>query len=149
MRLSFDSIEEVREFMKSLKGTRGSKGDTADEAGAQPGNAPAPQMPQPGAQGFPGAGPFAPPAGGAAQGGGFPVAGAPVTPPEVTALINRIDVRIAGAIASGQPAETARQWLSQQCGPDTAAYTLDQLKTSAMPKLSVPVLENIAKLMNA
>lgn len=150
MRLSFDTIEEILEFVSKLKGQRTKKGD-ADEATA--GQAPQPLAPPaPGAQGFPGTGgpAFAPPAGGAAPGGAFPAAGASVGPaPEVTALITRIGVRIDGAVASGQPAESARAWLAGQCGPECVGYTLDQLKTIAMPKLSVAALDNIAKMMNA
>jgi hypothetical protein len=144
MRLSFDSIEEVREFVKGLKGTRGGKaGDGEDGATGQ---APQPLAPPAGgAAGFPGAGAaaFTPP------GGGFPAGGAPTVAPEVAGLVQRISVRIDGAIASGQPADAARAWLAGQCGPETAAYTLDQLKTVAMPKLTVAALENIAKMMNA
>lgn len=147
MRLSFDSIEEVKEFVTQLKGTRGKKGD-GDEATT--GGAPAPiQPPAGGVAGFPGAGgaTFAPPGGGAAP-GAFPAPGAGPSP-EVAAIVQRINVRLDGAIAAGQPAEQATAWLRGQCGPEAANATLDQLKTVFLPKAAMPTLENIAKLMNA
>ena len=154
MKLCFDSIEEVKEFVASLKGTRGKKGE-ADE-GAAPGNAPAPLQPPAGgvAQGFNPGGmattQFAPPVGGVAQAGGaFPAAAAPTVAPEIAALVQRIIVKLDAAIASGQPADAALNWLKSQCGPDTANYTMDQIKQQALPKLAQPVLENMAKLMAA
>ena len=153
MKLEFDSIEEVKEFVTKLKGTRGGKGDKEDEA--PQGQAPAPLAPptnQTGAAAFnqnP-APSFAPPVPGATAAVAGPFASAATGPaPEVLALVNRIVVRLEGAIASGQPADQALAWLRSQCGPDAANATMDQMKTVVLPKASVPVLENIAKLMNA
>jgi hypothetical protein len=152
MRLSFDSIDEVREFVKGLKGTRGGKGSDTDEGpatGSQ--QAPAPIMPPQGqAGGFPGAAGFAPPGPGAGQaGGGFPAAAATGPAPEVLALVQRISTKIDGAVASGQPAEGVLNWFRTQCGPEAASATMDQIKQIALPRMPVAALENIAKLMNA
>jgi hypothetical protein len=149
MRLSFDSIEEVKLFVASLKGTRGKKGE--DDV-TETGNAPAPLAPPAGgsAQGFNPGGmstaQFAPPAGGAVA-GAFPAAAAP--DPAIAALVARIVTKLDSAIASGQPADQALAWFKSQCGPETANYTLDQIKQQALPKLAQPVLENMAKLMAA
>lgn len=151
MKLEFDSIEEVKEFVTKLKGTRGGKATDADDAPAAGTTAPAPAQPPAGGPGptfSPGPAPGA--FGGAPAGGAFPGPAAPTGPsPEVLALVQRISARIDGAIASGQPADAARTWLAGQCGPEAANYTMDQLKTVALPKAAMPVLENIAKLMNA
>lgn len=152
MRLSFDSIEEVKLFVKGLKGTRTGKGGDDDEGQpAATGQAPAPlQPPQGGAPGFPGAGGFAPPAAGAGPGAGGPFApSAPALAPEVAALVNRITARIDGAIAAGQAADQVLSWFRGQCGPEAAQATMDQIKTIFLPKAAVPTLEGIAKLMNA
>lgn len=147
MRLSFDSIDEVKEFVKGLKGTRGGKGDAADEA---TGHAPEPLKPPAGGAGFPGAGGFVPPGAGAGQTVGGPFAAAATGPaPEVVALVNRISARIDGAIASGQGAGDVLTWFRGQCGAEAAQATMDQIKAVFLPKMAVPGLENIAKLMNA
>lgn len=143
---------QIKDYLSKLKGTRGGK-NTGDDEGAQTGGqAPAPlQPPAGGTGGFAtGAAGFAPPVGGAApMGGGFPAAGATGPAPEVAALVNRIVARLEGAIASGQPADAAWGWLRGQCGPEAASYSPDQLKTIALPKQPVAVLENVAKLMAA
>ena len=150
MKLCFDSIEEVKEFVASLKGTRGKKGE-ADDAPAAPTTAvPAPMAPPAAAVGFnPGATTgFAPPnslTGQVPNPAAFPAAVAP----EITALVQRIVDKLDAAIASGQPADAALTWLRGQCGPETANYTLDQIKQHGLPKLAQPALENIAKLMAA
>lgn len=152
MELKFFSIEEVKDFVKSLKGTR-AKGDaTGDE-----GNAPPPLAPPTGTQGFAGAmigGPqFAPPVGGAGPAAGaFPAPGALQVAPEVLALVQRINIRMDGALASGQPAQTMHDWFKGQLvayGIDATSYTLDQIKAQALPKLPFAALESIAKLMAA
>lgn len=151
MRLSFDSIEEVKEFVTQLKGTRGKKGDV-DEGVAAQGSAPAPLAPPTGTQpGFnPGATTgFAPLAGGAATLGAFPAAGAPTVAPEVVALVNRIKAVVDSAVAKGQPVDQMLGWFRGQCGPEAASYTMDQIKDVALPKMAVPALEQMAKLMNA
>lgn len=136
MRLSFDSVEEVRNFVKEeLKGARrGGKDDNEADTGNK---APAP---------------LAPPIGQTFNPGGAPAAFNPsgsAVPPEVTALVNRIIVRIDGALASGQPAQAMLDWFRGQCGPEAAQATMDQIKQVLLPKAAVPTLENIAKLMNA
>jgi hypothetical protein len=156
MRLSFDSIEEVQAFVKQLKGTRGKKDDGEAEA---TGSAPQPLAPPAGGAmaGFPQGGAptgFAPPAGGAGPAGGaFPAAAAPVMAPEVAALVNRIVARMDGAVSSGATkAEDMLTWFRQQCSPvDASAANADlaQIKGIFLPKLTVPALDHIAKLMGA
>jgi hypothetical protein len=149
MRLSFDTIEELREFVKNdLKPKRGGKADVAEETG----NAPQPLQPPAsggttqafnpgGMQGF------AAPGAGAGQAGG--VFSAPAVAPEIQALVTRIVAKLDQALASGQPADQALAWFKSQCGPGTENFTLDQIKQVALPKLAQPQLEAIAKLMAA
>ena len=142
MKLCFDSIEEVKLFVAALKGTRGKKGE--EESGdAAVHQAPAPLMPpQAAPQAFqPAAAPqFTPPA-------AFPAG--PTADPAVMALVGRINTRIDGAIASGQPADQVLTWFRGQCGNEAGSATMDQIKANFLPKLSMAVLENIARLMNA
>ena len=142
MKLCFDSIEEVKAFVGSLKGTRGKKGDDDEPATTQ---APAPLQP-PGQQQQP-FNPAPAPAAFQPPQGGFP--GAPAGDPAVANLVQRITARIDSAIASGQPADAVLNWFRGQCGAEAAGATMDQIKTVFLPKLAVPGLENIAKLMNA
>lgn len=140
MKLCFDSIEEVKEFVGSLKGKRGPK-DSESETGAQ--TAPAPLMPPQQQQPFnpaPAPAAFVPPQ-------AFP--GAPVVDPVVAGLVQRISATIDSAIAKGQPTDSVLTWFRGQCGGEASAATLDQIKTVFLPKMAVPGLENIAKLMNA
>jgi hypothetical protein len=144
MKLEFSSIEEVKEFVAALKGTRGKKGDGDGEAGAGP-QAPAPAMPPVGVafqgpsatQGFtpPAAAPFP-----AATGGGDPA---------IAALVHRIGVGIDTQLARGSDPNNALTWFRQQCGPEAAAATMDQIKTVFLPRLPMAALENIAKLTGA
>ena len=142
MRLSFDSIEEVKEFVANLKGTRGGKNkeEDAPPASAQP---PAPMQPPTGAPAA-----FNPTAAPSA----FPGAPTPPAgpPPEIAALVKRIVDRIDGAIAGGQPPDSVLGWFRANVGdPGAASATMDQIKTHFLPKAPQPVLENIAKLMAA
>jgi hypothetical protein len=148
----FESIEEFETFRTSGKKTR-TKKDEADEAA---GNTPTPLQPPAGgaAVGFPGAGGFAPQGAGAGQmGGAFPAAGAPVLAPEVVALVNRITARMDSAVSSGvTKADDMLTWFRGQCAgvdPSAANATLDQIKGVFLPKLSVPALDQIAKMMAA
>ncbi len=161
MELKFFSIDEVKEFVKQLKGTRGGKGGDDGDAGTSTTApvAPAPLQPPTGAaagfnptatQGF------APPAGGAGPAAGaFPAVGAPTGPDPVTlALVQRNSSRIDWCLqpapaGGGQAPDAILQWFRGQCGPDTANYTLDQIKQVALPRAPLPTLEGIAKLMNA
>lgn len=144
MQLTFNSIEELRDFVKShLKGTRGGKNtDDGDTNPAGTGGAPAPLQPpqqQPSFQpptGFPGAGNMVP-------GGATEAAAATM------AIVARINARIDGAIASGQPADAVLTWFRGQAGAEAANATMDQIKQNFLPKLPMATLENIAKLMNA
>lgn len=152
MKLEFSSIEEIREFMSSLKGTRGGKAakDEGDEAKAA---APEPLQPPAGGPSFnPGnaASTFAPPAGGAIAAAGGPFAAvAPVGPaPEVLALVAKIVAAVDGAVAAKpESADSVTAWFRSQVGPEAAAYTVDQIKAVALPKMAVPQLESIAKLV--
>jgi hypothetical protein len=142
---------QVKDYASKIKGSRGGKGDKDEDAGTQQAtNVPPPAQPpvqqfQPGspAMGFPGA----PPAPGAAPGPGFPAPAAGPSP-EVAALAQRIGTRLDGAIASGQPADAALTWLRGQLGAEAANADMNQCKTLLL-KAPQPVLENIAKLMNA
>jgi hypothetical protein len=153
MKLEFDSIEEVKDFVTKLKGTRGGKADK-DDGEQTGGTAPEPlKPPTTAATAFnPGNG-FAPPAGGAGPGAAGPFAAAATGPaPEVLALVSRINVRIDGAIASGQSADEVLAWFRgelQKAGVDASSATLDQIKSVLLAKAPVPALEGIAKLMNA
>ncbi len=149
MELTFSSIEEVKEFVKSLKGTRGGK-DKDDEAA--PGNAPQPMAPPTGqASAFPGAGGFAPQAGGAGGQTAFPAHGAATLDPVITELVGKVLGRIDGAIQSGQSAESCRQWVAGQIAsaghPDAMNATLDQIKALYLPKMAAPWLSQIYALM--
>jgi hypothetical protein len=135
-------FENEAEFKARIKNPRGGKDDDGPATGTQ--QAPAPLMPpQGGGQAFNPNPPvaFTPPQ------GGFP--GAPAGDPVVAGLVQRIVARIDGAIASGQPADAVLNWFRGQCGAEAAGATMDQIKTVFLPKLTVPALENIAKLMNA
>lgn len=154
MELKFSSIEEVQEFVKRLKGTRGGKDKDDGEGQPATGSAPAPIQPPPlppaATAGFnPGAGFAALGAGAAPSGGEFPAVGAPAMAPEIAGLVDRIGKRADFAIQSGQPADQCLGWFRSQCGPEAANYTMDQIKTMALPKMSMAQLEGIAKLMNA
>jgi hypothetical protein len=145
MKLEFSSIEEVKEFVAQLKGTRGKKGDGDGEANPGP-QAPAPAMPPIGAPGFQGPG--------AVQGFTAPAAANPFPPatggdPAVAALVHRIGVGIDAQLARGSDPNNALVWFRQQCGPEAAAATMDQVKTVFLPRLPIPALENIAKLTGA
>jgi hypothetical protein len=154
--VEFDSLEEFEAFRTSGKKTRsGKRGEEGDDAPTT-GSAPTPLMPPAG--GVPG-GALAP---GQTQmlapgvsgfspgnlGGVFPAAGAQIAP-EVAALVQRIIVKLDSAIASGQPADQALMWFRNQCGPDAANYTMDQIKQHGLPKLQQTQLDAIAKMMNA
>jgi len=154
--------EQVKDYASKIKGSRGGKGGSTADEGAQTGNAPAPMMPPTGGAApggpppLPAGGPvFAPPAGAAGAPGAFPAAGAPpVAPspgpsPETAALVQRINARIDGAIQSGQPTDAVLQWFRNQCGPEAAQATLDQIKQNLLYKLPMANLTEIAKMMNA
>lgn len=144
MELRFSSVEEVKDFVSQLKGTRGKKGDADEVAPSTQQQAPAPLMPpNPGQFTPPGATGFTPQA-------AFPAGpGAQAAPPAVAALVQRINVRIDAAIAGGQPVDAVLNWFRQRCGPEAAAATLDQIKNQFLAKLSVPNLEETAKVMGA
>lgn len=140
---TFNSIDEVKEFVKSLKGTRGGKGDTDD---APAGTSPAPAMPPTG-----GAPAFQPP--GATAGFGASPApspfGGPQPAPEVAALVQRIVTKTDSILAGGSDPVAALKWFRDQLGPEAATASLDQIKTVFLPKMTVPALENFAKLVGA
>jgi hypothetical protein len=147
MKLEFSSVEEVKEFVAQLKGSQGRRGAKGDaEEGASTNQTPAPVMP-----------PAAPSTGfGSAPSqfsSGFPGAGAghaPASSPEVTELVRRVNAKIDGAVASGQPTDAVLGWFRQRCeGVGGAAATLDQIKAVYLPKLSIAHLEETAKLMGA
>ena len=145
--VEFDSEEEFKARIKNPRG-----GKSSDDGDAGQGNttqAPAPLQPPPAQPAFnpspaPQPAAFTPPQ-------GFPgaTAGAPAADPVVAGLVQRVTARIDSAIASGQPADAVLNWFRGQCGAEASAATMDQIKTIFLPKLAVPGLENIAKLMNA
>lgn len=140
--VEFDSEEE---FKARIKNPRGGKGGAQDDGEGQPAGtqAPAPLMPPQGQFNPNPPAAFTPPQ----TQGGFP--GAPIGDPVVAGLVQRIVARIDSAIASGQPADAVLNWFRGQCGAEAAGATMDQIKAVFLPKLAVPGLENIAKLMNA
>ncbi len=157
MRQSFDTIEEILDFVTKLKKPRTGKGSEAEDAGPQAGgpiNAPAPIMPGAAAGGFPSGGPAFNPT-------SSPSFGAPAgtgPSPDILAMVQRITTRMDWAITpvanggGGQPGETVLAWFRGQLaavGADVAGYTWDQIKQNALPRAPMPVLEQIAKLMNA
>lgn len=148
---------QVADYIANVKKKRGGKDEP--DAGATGGqNAPAPIMPnmQQGG-GFPGPGAttFAPQGPGAVQmGGAFPAAGAQQVAPEVQALVQRIVNRIDWCLTpppqgGGQSPESVTAWFRTQCGPSAADATMDQIKQLFLPRMQMPGLDNIAKLMNA
>lgn len=146
MRLSFDTIEEVKEFVKGLKGTRGGKNDDAGDDAK--GNAPAPL--QPPAGGFAGPGATTGFPGNAAPGGAFP-GGAAATglDPAVQGVVTRIVTKLDASLAAGNSSEAALTWFRSHFGPEAANATLDQIKQVFLARLPVATLENIAKMMGA
>ena len=95
MRLSFDSIDEVKEFVKSFKGTRGGKNEP-DEAPAA-GQAPTPLMPPAGGFAGPGSATGFPAAGGA-----FPTTAAPAIDPALQGVVTRIVTKLDASLAAGR-----------------------------------------------
>lgn len=163
----FNSIDEIKEFVGLLKGARGGKtkaddgetGSTVD-VGNLPGNgqAPPPLMPTTqqlqAATGMNGAAPaVAATVGQSAVAGAFPGGGPmPGADPAAAALVQRIAVRVDGAITSGQPAESITQWLRNACGQvdaNAAQADLATLKAVYLPKMPPATLEAMAKQMNA
>lgn len=158
MRLSFDTIDEVKDFVKQLKGGRRVKGDTddGDDTGAAAGNlgtaqglAPPLAMP-PGNQ----TASFAPPTGGA---GAFTPAGGP-PPNTMQAIVARItaqvDKLIGGQVPgqAAQPADAVLQWLRGQIAPHDASAanaTMDQVKQVYLGKLPENALNEMARLIGA
>ncbi len=145
--VEFDTEEEFKARIKNPRGGKGSS-DDADSAGQGTQQAPAPLQPpqaqpatfNPTPASVPPQAAFVPPQ-------GFP--GAPAADPVVAGLVGRINARIDSAIASGQPADAVLNWFRGQAGAEASAATMDQIKAIFLPKLAVPALENIAKLMNA
>jgi hypothetical protein len=137
-------FENEAEFKARIKNPRGGKDDDGQPTGTT--QAPAPLMPPQGQSAA--FNPASPPAAAfTSPSGGFP--GQPAGDPVVAGLVQRIVARIDSAIASGQPADAVLNWFRGQCGAEASAATMDQIKAVFLPKLAVPGLENIAKLMNA
>lgn len=151
MRLSFDTIDEVKDFVKQLKGTRGGKDKDEGDAG----NAPIPLTPPAGgAQPFNPAGSaaFAPPAGGAGPAGAGPfAAGAPSIHPDVQAIVGKINLRIDATAAEGRWNDQALTWFRSECVKggvaEAAAATVEQIKGQCLYKLQMPQLAQIAQFM--
>lgn len=133
--VEFDSEDEFKARIKNPRGSKGEEAVTTQQA-------PAPLQP-PAQQAFQ---PATAPAFQAPQGMPF---SAPVVDPVAAGLVQRINARIDAAIAGGQPADSALNWFRGQCGAEAANATLDQIKHHFLPKMAVPTLENIAKLMAA
>lgn len=139
--VEFDSEEEYKARIKNPRGAKG--GDPED--GPATHTAPPPLMPPQGQpQAFnPGPAPqFSPPAGNA-----FP--GAPTgIDPAAQALVTRITTRMDALASSGSP-EQMLTWFRGRFGQEGANATLDQIKTSFLPKSSLAALEETAKLIGA
>lgn len=148
---SADEINaQARDYVAGLKGTRGGKKDEPEAA------APAPLAPpQTTAAAFNPNGPgFAPQAAGATQtGGAFPVAAASGPAPEVLGLVTRLTTRYDALATQGQDPNAMLTWFRNECVKagvtEAANATWDQVKQACLPKLSVPSLEAMAKLMGA
>jgi hypothetical protein len=151
----FFSIEEVKEFVSQLKGTRG-KADKGEPEAGDANKAPAPLAPPATtATAFnPTGGGFAAPAGGATPtGGAFPAPAASGPAPEVLALVTRLTTRYDALATQGQDPNAMLTWFRNECAKaglaEAANASMDQIKQACLPKLSVPVLEAMAKLMGA
>lgn len=164
MKLCFDSIEEIKEFMTRIKGTRGGKNkDETEETETvsapatvatsavttAPNTAPAPMQPPAGdapngSPSFPAAG-F--PGGGVTL--GAPTAAPSGPSPEVAALVTRINNHLGTLAQNNQLGDQALSWLRNQCGPEAASATIDQIKGIFLAKLQPPALDQIAKLIGA
>lgn len=144
--VEFDSEEEFKARIKNpRKGGGSDDNELTGPAGSTQAPAPLapPQTQQPAAfnpSPAPQPAAFTPPA-------TFP--GAPVVDPVVADLVQRIAAKIDGAVANGQPADVVLNWFRGQCGAEAAAATIEQIKTVFLPKMALPGLENIKKLMNA
>lgn len=154
----FDTIDEIKAFVALLKKPRGAgKDDDGGDAMPGTGGAPPPLMPPPGGQmgapsGFVHQPGFVPAPGATSGFPGMPQGQMVQTPgvdPAALALAQRIGARTDTAIASGQAADGALTWLRNFCGPESAQATLDQVKAVFLPRLPVPKLEEIAKMMGA
>lgn len=149
MQLTFNSIEEVKEFVKSLKGTRGAGKGSDDGDGQATTGAPAPMQPPIAGFNPTGAsapGPFAP---SSPPAGASPFAPPPAGDPAVITLVQRINARLDTMAAAGQATDQMLAWFRQRCGAEAAAATMEQIKTVFLSRLSVPTLEETAKLMGA
>lgn len=158
MRLSFDSIDEVKEFVKGLKGTRGGKNDAGDDEQLKGGNAPAPLMPNTAGQvagGFPGTGGAAPGAGAGPMGAG-PFAGGAAAGGQDQAqvqMVTRIIGAMDAAVSSGRTSvDNMLAWFRQECAKvdaTAANATLDQIKGVYLYRMGAPALEGLAKAIGA
>lgn len=141
--VEFDNEAEYEAFKTSGKRTRAKKGEGDD--GAAENQPPAPMNP-------PQAAVLGGPVFGGAVVGGFP--GASVGPsPEVMGIVTRITTAVDNAIRSGQPEATVLGWFQAECvkagKTEAQAASLDTIKNTILPGMSIPALANIAKLMNA
>jgi hypothetical protein len=146
MKLEFDSIEEVKVFVAELKGKRGPKDKGDDDTpphGAAAVNVPAP-MQVPTTQ-------FNPPNTSTSNSQpAWQVSQAAGPAPEVTATVGKIAAKLDATLAAGSPLEPALAWFRGELaknGHDASAATMDQIKSHFLPKLTMPALEGIAKLM--
>jgi hypothetical protein len=150
----FNTIEEIQEFMDRLKKPRNAK-DKGDDVGnsASGGNPPPPAMPgqqqqfnpqfnpqggqqfnpqqqTAGQQGFPGPGSqgFAPPAAGAGQAGGASFA--PVVPPEVATLVQRLSARIDNDLKTATEGQKANMlaWFRTSIGVGAEQLDFEGIK---------------------
>lgn len=156
MRLSFDTIDEVKDFVKQLKGGRRTKGDAdgddgetgAQVGGASTGLAPPPAQPPAGAPNFT-------PGGTPAPGGAFVPGAAPNTMPAIVGRITaQVDKLIGGQVPGqpAQPADAVLQWLRGQIAPHdatAASATMDQVKQVYLAKLPEAALNEMARLIGA
>ena len=143
--VEFESMDEFEAFKVSGKKTRGKKDEDGPAAEPQPliGSVPAPLQPP---STFNPSG-FAPPAAGATQAApAFPAAAAPGPEPAVVALVEKINARLSAIPITDQAIAWFRSELVKH-GLDAAQATMDQIKAVHLPKLSVPALEGIAKLV--
>lgn len=158
MKLTFESLSELREFMTELDGdgsddaAEAATGTTKrrrrtkaeiEAANAAQGQPNPPQAPQ-GNSGFgpPPTANAAPPATGFAA--PPPSSFAPPAQPEANPMVKAIIDKTEAAMKAGQPMEAVVGWFRAALGPETAQANWEQMKAAFLPKASDALLKQIA-----
>jgi hypothetical protein len=148
--VEFDNEDEFEAFKTSGKKTRTKKGD--DEQTATPPQHTTATVNVPAPMAIPTATQFNPQATSTTfpQGGAFPSTAPAGLAQEIMKVVNEVAAKLDSTIAGGSPAEPALAWFRTEIGKhgfDASAATMDQIKGHFLPKLPMPALEGIAKLM--